>query len=481
MTRQEKLNEIANSQLQKAVDGYAYSSKFIIPIAHNFYENKKKVFSDIEDLGWTILNKKDKKIRQFDAYNIKQYIYDNMIPNTKELDDSFIKEFSSTVLTKDIKHKLFITKNKNNYEIILESINLWIFEKKIGFLVLNLKSEQNYSLDEYSNIHFILKQFKFVNFKDKEDGTIEVSSNGYVDTDDIIEYLLFKHKAKLFLNITKEELKETPIYQSSTNAKFIVGMQIDKTKFSDNTEIEDSIDKLDYDNLSEIGILDEIPYFVATASKMKYEENKSYINSESYIAKQVNDNALNIWKYSSGIAVYDSCAFIGLKDDGGPVVSNVNTNFYFIYILNLYVYFKIKDIEHKYIDKNFESSSVNFWYRKLQKLKNQFFSKEIGIKFQENEVHKMISKSLKIESLLNEVKNNLVTSKEIVKDNIGIYIAFSAFIVVNFISNLFEDPLKEIIINNPLKSGLFIVLVGGVIIGCKKANCINKLREKFKF
>ena len=470
MIRKEKLEEIGDMKLDD------YSLKVIIPIAHKFYKNSDSAFDTIKDLDWSILNKNNQALHTFGAYNIKKYICENVIP---QFDDTkancFLDNLNSLILRKEL-NKNIILQNKNlEYIIKIENIDLWIFEEHIGFFVLNIKQTKNYTVDDFSNIHNIIRNFKFLEVKENNNN-IYFINKGYQETTDIITYLLnfTNKKNNSFLNITIDELMINnnlqTIYNSSTNAKLLIGMQFQKDKFSNGSNIEEDDEIIDFYTINETSILEEVSFYISSCLRLNI-DNKSFIPDITYISSILEENSLSIWKYSKGLALHDSCAFIGIRDDGGPIVENTDEIFYFIYILNLYISFQIKFIEKSIINKDFEARDINYYYRKLQNLKNQFISNEIAIKFQENEVHHIISKSLKISTLLSEVTENLLETKEITQNNLGIYITLISFMFVSIL----QKPLENFFIQNFNILLPIIVFLISIVYYYR-----NKIRNYFK-
>lgn len=463
MNRKEKLKEIGQMNL----DGY--TSKFIIPVAHNFFKNKSSIFKKINGIGWKILNENENI--QFGAYNVKQYIYKNMLPklNTKTT-ASFINKFNNLVLTIEVDKTLVI----DNLEVTLKNIDLWIFEEHVAFFVLNITNIANISVDSYTTLHNTLRNFKFINLDDSK-SKIMITRNGYIETDSVLKYLckLTEIKNVSFLKrpLTKDKNDDLDtIYNTSTNAKLLIGMQLSQTKFSDGIDIEEYDEDMNFDSLNQISILDEIPYYIASCLNMSLDE-KSWIPNDGYIASSIKKSGFGIWNYSSGIALHDSCAFVGLKQDGGNIVDNVNNSFYFIYMLNQYINFQIRYIEKKIIHKDFEAKDINYMYRKLQTLKNQFISDEIGVKFQENEVHKIMVNALQTKEIIAEVNENLLETKNITTNNYEIFFTLLGFIFVF----IFQDPLQKLAMQYTGILSTFILVTGTVCFYYR-----NKIRNYFK-
>ncbi len=111
-------------------------------------------------------------------------------------------------------------------------------------------------------------------------------------------------------------------------------------------------------------------------------------------------------------------------------------------------------------------------------MKNQFISDEVGIKFQENELNRIIAKAFKIEDSLSQVSSNLVETKEISQNNRTLILAILTYpIINNFI------PFNWIS-NNIFLSSLFgiVGLVGlyYLIIKRKKIKKIYYKKNWFK-
>jgi len=209
-----------------------------------------------------------------------------------------------------------------------------------------------------------------------------------------------------------------------------------------------------------MGILDEVPFYIATCSSMDGID-KSFIAHDDYIYKLINENGYNLWKYSAGVTIHDSSVFFGLGKDCGPLVSNMQNSFYFIYMLNLYINFQLRYIEHRLIDENFESIDINYWYKKLQKLKNQFITSDIAIKFQENEVHNSMSEALKNSLMIGEVTENLLETKNITQNNRGLYLTLFGFIFVTII----QEPLNNFLTPYLIEYSSYIIPMVVSILG----------------
>jgi hypothetical protein len=442
MTRQEKLNEVGNMTM---LDSMSY---FIISLPHNFYKNKISIFDSIKSSGWEVINSDS---RQLGTFNIKQYIYENMLGPIDE--SSFIDDRSTLLLRKKIEAKSRLL----DYDFIIKEIDLWIFEEHIAFFVIRpeVVDIEKYTIDKFSDFNRLFRNFKFLELDVGDTLNFIPTKVQEGEREDFLKYLLDLTKVddKSFLKISSKECIETrvnnkpnglyPIYRTSANAKLMVGVQTEKTVFADGSEIssliKSSLSEEAESNLSELGILEEAPFYIASCISMV--PTKSFTSNPKYVFDLIEQGGFRVWKYASGITLFDSFALLGLEKDGGPVVTNMKNQFYFVYMLNLYVNYQVRFIENKLIDKNFESHEINYWYQKLQKLKNQFVSDEIATKFQENEINKSINCGLDSNKMINEVSENLVETKEITQSNTGVYLTLVGFIFVSIL----QEPIEEFV------------------------------------
>lgn len=377
-----------------------------------------------------------------------------MIPQFSDnQEQEFLDENKSILLNKKINKKIeLLSLDGIEYSFILQNIDLWIFEEHISFFVFNIDLDYiKYSLNQLANFHKILRSFKNLRIEKSENKIIfKQSEITEGEKYDILSYLLeLTGKEDTFLNINENDCKNLvekttqkenflfPIYNTSINAKLLVGMQLKEDKFSDSSLIEEyTQDSISFNDVR-LSILEELPYYVASC--METFPTMHFIPSESYLYGKVEEGGFSPWKYSSGVTIYDSCAIVGLKSHGGPVVSNINSNFYFIYMLNLYISFQIRYIENKIINKNFESIDINYQYKKLQTLKNHFLADEIAVKFQENEFHSSVCSALRAKNIIEEVTSNLMETKAITQSNKGVILTLGSFLFVS----IFQDPLME--------------------------------------
>ena len=232
---------------------------------------------------------------------------------------------------------------------------------------------------------------------------------------------------------------------------------------------------LKFDDINGTSILEEVPFYLASCSSLN--PSAGFTNNEEYIHSLVDNGGFNIWKYSSGIIIHDSFALLGLGDNGGPIVSNMKGQFYFIYMLNLYINMQIRFIEYELIDNEFESIDIVDKYKQLQKLKNQFITKEIGIKFQENELHNSMLTALKTEDMISEITDNLMETKEITQSHLGIYVSLGGFAAVSML----EEPLTIFATEYTEILGSILIITIGIWVKIKInfiKKTINSIKDK---
>lgn len=462
MTRQEKLQEIGKMIPQE------FMSYFVIPIEHNFFNNKRSFIEELKTSEWKIVNAEKGQERAFDAYNIKSYIYENVIPH---LDNkNHILDNKNIILTK----QLNIQCKFEQFKFTISDIDLWIFDSIVGFFVIKPEIEfREYTINQLTTFNHLLRQHKFLKFEKINEEFIVSRPRGYEQRNDILKFLFEQTKInkKSLLNIDFETCINSSIYHSSTNAKLMTAVQTSEMCFSNGEDIEPLHDtELHAVRINGTSILEEVPFYLASCLELL--PSNSFTNNEEYIHARVDIGGFNVWKYSSGLVLHDSFAIVGLGEDGGPIVDNMKGNSYFIYILNLYLSFQLRYIEDYIIDDNFESLSIIETYEELQILKNKFLAKEIGTKFQENELHTIMLSAHKTEDIMSEVTDNLMETKEIVQNNIGIYISFLAF----FLASIFEDSIKHLLKTHTIISISSLLFM--IIIGFKYKKELKKLYRK---
>jgi hypothetical protein len=526
MTRQEQISLLGK---KAKIGEYEYNNKkhknflsyFIIPVPHKFNE-KRKNLEDVEKCGWKILNLKSdginkKRIFDFNS-DLKKYIYEGLMPQKTKKD--FINEKSNIVLQKKISEDFKIRTQSNDVFMRLEEVDLWILEGNIAFFVLKFQLSDKYNLEtntvnlnELSNVNRILRDFRNVFIFENGNEIIHVNNLDYIKIvkweknknalvkerktvdvnaikslnyfkfhkkvqnkiyyfkkpeEKLIDYLfrITQYDKKSFLNITEQDLDKEqfyPIYNSSYYAKLLTAAHVEI-----DYEILSLIESPTTGELKRIEIdgtdtIEEMPFLLASTSD--FYPSESWESNENYINEMVNKGGINIWKYWSGIALKDSLAFFSVNDGGGMIVSACKDINYFIYILNLYVNYRVKLLEHNLIlDRYFIDIEKNLKnLEEVQRLHNMYMSEEIAIRFQPNEIHQAIMRGLELKELFNEVEENIKNTYERAKDNTGIIISIFSGVIALIGFFLTKDKIKSYIYQfyeySPFLSILSLVLI----------------------
>lgn len=527
MTRQAQIKHLAEKgKISVFNNEKNYLSYFIIPIPHKAFDQKQKtLFDNIEQLDWEILNEKERALDS--NKDIKKYIYENLIPplNKKESEKNI-------VLRKKLKQNKFTFILDKNIEIIINETDLWILEGNVGFFVIKITLPVNSDLNvndistlinrhfrDFRNIFISSKHneivydryIDYIEIKRWTDKINKISDKRVINkhnlryfqihkfsTDKIsyftkpfmplTEYLLnlTKINGKSFLNIDENDFNGNefyPVFHSSYYAKMLTAVHIEIKPYVLSKIETPEINELKTIEIDGTDVLEEMPFLLATASEMY--PTKTWEANENYINNTVNLSGINIWKYWSGIAIKDSLAFFSVNDGGGMIVSSCKENVYFLYMLNLYVNYRIKLLEHLLV-KNRDFFDIEDAYVKLeevQKLHNLYMSEEIATRFQPNEIHKAILNGLNTKSIFEEVENNIVKTYERTKDNtdilIGITMGFAGFIGTFLSKDLIIEAFKHHLYISLVATTVLFGIVLFLIIKRKKV--ISKIVSLKKY
>jgi len=462
MTRQEQISYLGEKAKISEFNGEKnFLSYFIIPVPHKFYE-KRKPLEDVKKSGWKILNLKSEENNQkriFDFNNdLKKYIYEGLMP--KKTEKEFKKEKSNIVLQKKIYNDIYeVEIRKDKYvKVILDEIDLWILEKNIAFFVIKFKLPRIYNylsgklfnwkvnvevnLNELAIVNRILRDFRNVNINKNKITSCRNGESNFIDW--LIDLTRVDNKS--FLNIKKQDFEKEefyPIYNSTHYSKLLTAVHVTVDddilhKIEPPTQAE--LKKIEIDGTDTI---EEMPFLLASTSDCY--PIKMWESNENYINEMVNKGGINIWKYWSGIALKDSLAFFSVNEGGGMIVSSCKGVNYFIYILNLYINYRIKLLEHSLImDQYFVDIEKNLKnLEEVQRLHNMYMSEEIAIRFQPNEIHQAIMRGMELKELFNEVEENIKNTYERSKENTALIISAFSFMIA--IISLLEDKIIEFI------------------------------------
>ncbi len=488
MTRQEQLNAIG--RLKPSLFEYDgkkstnHISYFIIPVPHKVYDTKdpKKFFAIVKESHWSIINPKDENLRPYDTNkSIKKYIYENFIPILKDEEKEIIYENKNLLLNFKIKHSSKLNINGEIFDILLNDIDLWILDEHIAFFVLKVELPTEHS-------------FNVTTISSKLNRSFRDFRNIYVDNDifytenrgiSLIEWLfsLTCKDKESFLCIKPEKFEKEfyHIYHTSYYAKMLTAIHIDSDTV-DGVEIEPPFENnLIFDDIDSIGVLDEVAFYLATTSDIY--PSRNYETDEEYIYAMFKKGGISLWKYWTGIALDDSVAFFSLKSGGSGIVNECRNLNYLLYILNLYINYKLRDFEHTLIDKDFTNlDKIYSKFIEFQQLRNETLTQEVAIKFQPNEIHSSIAKALRTEEIFGEVKENIIDTLELTKSNTDIIITIGGASVTFLGVWISQDELLGFYDSHPVIT-VFSILVFVIImvaIIAKRSKVIKFFKNNFK-
>ena len=453
-----------------------HMSYFIIPFPHAVYDGILNGFNTyykidnflqgMKEKNWILKNPKDEKDEKlFKCDNsMKRYIYNDMIPHIDFDKKINKKEFFQKRDNLLFQHKInpewsLTIKQKNNdinIDFIMDDIDLWIMDDHIAFLVLKTKMplDSELNVSEISSLfNRNMREFRSLDIDFEKQNITHHRDGGNLLDKFLVEKLSIANNS--LLNITKKDLNEKEyytIYNASFYAKMITAIHIDASKV-ENTEIElePSIEpKLNTHEVNDINVMEHCAYLLCSTSSIA--PHDSYANDYGYIRSQIEKSGIGIWKYWSGLTLADSLGFFGIKEEAGSAfVSQARNESYFIYMLNMYISFKIRYFEYQLIDKDFsEVEKIKFIKEKMQRLKNEYSSKEIAKKFQPNEINSAIQKGMGYLEVYDEVESNIDNTLSLSKDRTAEYIGIFGLIL------FFQDEIKNIFITYIMNSKIII-------------------------
>ena len=500
MTRQETLKGIGECKPSTFTQANIKNqmSYFIIPTPHEVYKKKNywELIFNFKKLGWEVANPKEAeadRIFSHDARSmgsIKSYLYNQMLPqmqnNVSQIDE-FFSENQNLLLQKDTSSSQYNFKC-NEYETTfhLDAIDLWILDEHIAFFVLKtrLTAEDESSVSDISSkFNRTMRDFKALYYDDKK----QLFSNSAEQGVSVLDWLysLVEIEEKSLLSHTEEKVQTLqnrdeyyPIFHTSYNAKMITAMHIDEMQIN-GEDIEPTFKSdLIHSQINGTSAIEETPYYLASTSELY--PSKGWESNEEFLNDQVNNGEINIWKYWSGVVLHDSMAFFSIGDGGSAVVNSARNSYYFIYILNLYVNYKLRYFEHKLIDSEFTSiENIYPMFTDLQRLKNQFMGMEISSLFQPNIVHQAIGGAMKTDDIFDEIKDNVEGTLNLTTQNTDIMITaiISIFSVMGLWLN--QEMMLDFFDRDPILAVFLsvVTLIGISIVIIKRSVVITKLKR----
>ena len=97
--------------------------------------------------------------KAFDVYNIKTYIYDNVVPELNDNNtEKFLDKNKTLILTKKTNDRFEL----KDFKFIISDICLWILDEHIAFFSLEIKLEnfKNFTIDQITEFHQSIRRYK---------------------------------------------------------------------------------------------------------------------------------------------------------------------------------------------------------------------------------------------------------------------------------------------------------------------------------
>lgn len=437
-----------------------FKSTYIIPFEHKFYDGSNE--SILNSNGWSVKNSDAKK--ELYLNDIKKYFIDTFFP--KQCD--FVKEKKAVFLRNtNFKYINLHTEDKI-FKLKLDFIDLWILDDDIALFSIHISNDENtsYSIDNYSSIiNRKMRDYKSLSAL-KNGDVLDVYDKKQTDKKDFIDVLfeLTKTDNKSFLNI--KEISQTSLISELTYyAKMITSVYVDKKHIEidgKSVDIRDSRDNLLETSFMDFNYFDELAYMLATTSCFDDSKEPLFKSHRRYVYEILQNNSINIWDNWVGIGLQDSCAFFSIKDGGKNIVCSNSTTNYFLYVVNFVTNIKLKIYEHQVIDEDFiEVAKIYKLKQKMQKLKNQFITSEVSIKFQPSAIYKKMEIGFKNKEILDEISTNIDMTFDITKQNTDILISFGTIL---FALSSFKEPIIKSFDKDPFGTIFWGVLILIVIV-----------------
>lgn len=403
--------------------------KIIIPFPHN------NNFECLNYEGWEVINTSYEKRKGFltkELIRIQPFILENIYINDKKTQD-----IHSVILNRNMNNLKFNVVNKKNglnVDVYLNDIDLWLFEDKIAFFVLNFALEKE-TINNFLNTLSVLKKFREL-YYDGQTLTLEKISKKSAT---FIEFLC--GLSKDVLKIDKRDL-DKELNNKENDLSFIFNLYEDAKIFSvakvASVESKKSEEDLDFSNNHRYDFFRELSFYFASAIPL--DKVKGAYDSDIY--NQLNEGGIFIDQHVSSVVLYDGISFIADDYIEKCKMEEYEVNAYLIYLINLYMTYKSRYYEFRLTDKyKFFDLKTILDYNKLSFAKNFLYSESIGTTYKNDVLHKKISKVLDSKNLLESVMNKFEKTEEIYSKNLNLLIVFFT-IVFSF---LFTEPIKKMV------------------------------------
>jgi len=443
MKRFDYLNTIGNEFIEEG------KFKIIIPFPHRSFKKIDYTKTDKKINDWEIINLSEKDKKSFlknDFINLQPFICNNILINNKDNDDIHCvileKNWESNIKVCNEKHYCISTLN-------IDTINLWIFEDNIAFLVLNFYVKEKTKVNDVLETIGLLKNYRKIYF---DDDSFSVKGN--------TKFIDFLYEiSNDVLNISKEDIDDN-LNNKKDDLSFIFNMY-EKAKIFSLIKINsvacnrlerdlNFFDNTKYDFFREISF-----YF---ASGIKIDAQKGAYDGDIY--RQLEDGGIFIDQNVSSVVLYDGVNITVNDNVEKKKIEEYEINTYLIYMINLYIAYRSRYYEYKLNDKYmfFDINAV-ISYKKLVFAKNFLFSESIGTTYKNNIIHQKVSNVLNSKNLLESVFEKLEKTQEIYTKNLNFIIAFFTIIF----SFLFVEPVKKFT-EKYLESSFISLIVTFVLI-----------------
>jgi hypothetical protein len=163
--------------------------------------------------------------------------------------------------------------------------------------------------------------------------------------------------------------------------------------------------------------------------------------SPSYLANLFKEQGIEIWEYSRGLVLHDTCAFLAY-DESMPTLRNAERWYYPLYVYFYHLQFRMNCFAEELIDPELTGLLES---RRLKNhfmaFRNQFWFCNVSADFQGEIISDCIKKAMRLDSLYETVQSEINEISEFIEEKIELgKSAFIAALVIAFypISYLWE-------------------------------------------
>lgn len=470
----EALGKLTPSKYEGVSNHVSY---FVVPFEHRFYQEENEIFikklKELEEKKiWKINNKCNIKSFCKSYSNIKENVLSNLFSSYDDSDEKKLKTFfkerralslSYANINNEVwkfTHENMDKKKSFSHEIIFEGIDLWFF-KSIGFFVYKISS----CLDLHtisSSLNRNLRHFTELKF---DEVAKEIQ---YGVKDEIKKFAESIFGLEIVFDSTLSNYAKT-ITAVNLEEQGNITQELEAMLFREQSELSKfSADAID--------VLMQGAYLLGTTTE--FFPSDAFEPSDSYMYSMVSKGGIDIWKYWKGIGLYDTLAFLSYgKKGGGAIVTQARTTTYLLYIINLYLYLRLSQMDKKLNSRKFvELDNLTRAREELQVLKNHFYISKIANVFQPNEIQAKIQQGLDTKDIIDTLENNISKSHEFAKDNYGTI--FSVFAAIQaFFAAMYA--VKELNIDQWIVVGIALIAI--TLLSLMRRKIKDVIKEFFSF